>query len=63
MINRGIPVVVVSKLLGHSKPSVTLNIFAHCVSEHQYEAARVMEEIATPIAFELEEIPQDSENY
>ena len=63
MINRGIPVVVVSKLLGHSKPSVTLNIYAHCVSEYQYEAARVMEEIATPIAFELEEIPQDSENY
>jgi len=61
MLNRGIPIVVVSKMLGHSKPSVTLNIYAHCVSEYQYDAARVMEEIATPIAFELEEIPQDSD--
>ena len=60
MINRGIPIVVVSKMLGHSKPSVTLNIYAHCVSEYQYEAVRVMEEITTPIAFELEKIPQDS---
>ena len=29
MISNGIPVVVVSKILGHSKPSVTMNIYAH----------------------------------
>jgi len=54
MINRGIPIIVVSKILGHSKPSVTLNIYAHCVSDLQYEAAKVMEEITTPIAFNIE---------
>lgn len=54
MINRGIPIVVVSKILGHSKPGVTLNIYAHCVSDLQYEAAKVMEEITTPIAFNIE---------
>jgi hypothetical protein len=57
MINRGIPTVVVSKILGHSKPSVALNIYAHCISELQYEAAKIMEEIATPIAIEMNEFP------
>ncbi|MFH1446290.1 MAG: tyrosine-type recombinase/integrase [Chloroflexota bacterium] len=60
MINRGVPIIVVSKMLGHSKPSVTLNIYAHCVSEYQYEAARIMEEIATPLAIDLEELHQES---
>ena len=55
MINRGIPIVVVSKILGHSKPSVTLNIYAHCVSDLQYEAAKVMEEITTPIAIDMQD--------
>ena len=53
MINNGIPIVVVSKILGHSKPSVTLNIYSHCVSELQQEAAKVMEEITTPVEIEI----------
>lgn len=61
MINRGIPIVVVSKIMGHSKPSVTLNIYSHCVSELQYKAAQVMEEITTPIAFEMVEINSEIE--
>ena len=55
MIANGIPIVVVSRILGHSKPSVTLNIYAHCVSELQYEAAKVMKEITTPISINLHE--------
>lgn len=61
MINRGTPIVVVSKILGHSKPSVTLNIYARCVSKPQYEAAKVMEEITTPIAIDLNDITQKVE--
>jgi len=61
MINRGIPIVVVSKILGHSKPRVTLNFYAHCVSESQFKAAKVMEEITTPIAIDLKDIPQEIE--
>ena len=52
---------VVSKILGHSKPSVTLNIYARCVSKPQYEAAKVMEEITTPIAIDLNDITQKVE--
>ena len=56
MINHGVPIVVVSKILGHSKPSVTLNIYAHCITELQSEAAKIMEEITTSI-------PIDTDNF
>ena len=49
MLNHGVPVLVVSKILGHSKPSVTLNVYAHCLVDMQNEAASIMDEIVTPI--------------
>jgi integrase len=61
MINRGIDVVIVSKILGHSKPGVTLNIYAHCISDLQYEAAKVMEELTTPISIDLREFSKKQE--
>lgn len=45
MLNHGIPVIVVSKRLGHSKPSVTLDIYGHLYQEMQEEAARIMDEL------------------
>ena len=56
MISLGIPIVGVSKIFGHSIPSVTLNIYSHCVSEMPYKAAEVMEEIMSLIAIEMVEI-------
>ncbi len=53
MINHGIPITVVSKILGHSEPSVTLNIYAHCITEYQHEAAKVMDEITMPMAIDV----------
>ena len=32
MLNHGIPVIVVSGMLGHSKPSITLDIYGHCIT-------------------------------
>jgi integrase len=55
MISNGIPVLIVSKILGHSKPSVTMNIYAHASVEMQSEAANLMENLVTPIPFSLEE--------
>ncbi len=49
MLNNGIPVIVVSKILGHSKPSVTLDIYGHLFNEMQDEAARLMDELTTPV--------------
>lgn len=56
-MKRGIPIVAVSKIPGTSKPGVPFNINARCISELQYEAAKIMEEITTPIAIDMHEFP------
>ena len=53
MLNRGVPVIVVSKMLGHSKPSVTLDVYGHLYTDMQDGAAQVMEELVTPIRVEF----------
>ncbi len=49
MLKHGVQVLVVSKILGHSNPSVTLNTYAHSTLDMQSEAASIMDEIVTPI--------------
>lgn len=44
MLNRNIPVLTVSRILGHSKPSITLDVYGHLISGAQLEAARIMDE-------------------
>jgi integrase len=53
MISNGIPVLIVSKILGHSKPSVTMNIYAHASFEMQSEATQLMENLVTPIPISI----------
>ncbi len=53
LLNHGVPVIVVSKMLGHSKPSITLDIYGHVYDERQSEAARIMDDLVTPIQFVL----------
>jgi integrase len=53
MLNRGIPVIVVSKILGHSKPSITLDLYGHLYSEMQGEASRLMDELVSPVKVNL----------
>jgi len=38
-----------------------MNIYPHCVSESQFAAAKVMEEITTPIAIDLKDITRKVE--
>ena len=49
MLNHGVPALVVSKILGHSNPSITLSIYAHSTVDMQSMAAGVMDAIVTPI--------------
>ena len=49
MLNNGIPVIVVSKVLGHAKPSITLDIYGHLYNEMQGEVARLMDELVSPV--------------
>jgi len=56
LLNNGVPVLVVSKILGHSKTSTTLDIYGHLIPVMQEEAAKIMDEIVTPIPVELGEM-------
>ena len=51
--NNGVPLIVVSRILGHAKPSITLDLYAHQYQEMQGEAAKIMDELVTPIKVEL----------
>lgn len=48
-LNHGIPVLIVSRRLGHSKPSITLDIYGHVIPSKQEEAAALMDELMSPI--------------
>jgi integrase len=45
MLNHGIPVLIASKRLGHSKPSVTIDIYGHLMPSKQEEAAQLMDNL------------------
>lgn len=53
MLNHGVPEIIVSKILGHAKPSSTMGIYGHLIHEMQEEAARVMDQLVTPIRLEI----------
>ncbi len=46
---------VVSKILGHSKTSVTLDTYGHIILEMQEDAARVMDDLVIPIKVDVRE--------
>jgi integrase len=56
MLNHGVPVLVVSKILGHSSPSVTLNIYAHSTLDMQSMAVSVMDKIISPIPVSIPQL-------
>ena len=45
MISKGIDIVTVSNLVGHSMPSTTINMYAHAVSERKASAVEVVGQI------------------
>ncbi|MFC2043130.1 tyrosine-type recombinase/integrase [Chloroflexota bacterium] len=54
MLIHGVPPIVVSRILGHSKPtSTTLDIYGHLYHEMLGEAAKIMDDLVTPIQVEF----------
>jgi integrase len=49
MLNHDIPVLVVSRMLGHSRPSITLDVYGHLIPSAQAYVAEKMDELITPI--------------
>lgn len=62
LLNYGVSALVVSKILGHSNPSITLSVYAHSTIDLQGTAANIMDEIVTPIPvnFQLYAIAPDA---
>jgi integrase len=56
MLTNHIPVLVVSKILGHAKPSTTLDLYGHLVADGQQQAARIIDELGTPIPVEIQPV-------
>jgi len=48
MLNHGIPVLIASKRLGHSKPSITIDVYGHLLPSKQEEAAELMDNLMSP---------------
>ena len=68
MLNKGIPVLVVARRLGHAKPSITLDIYGHLVPSMQTQAAELMDEVITPIRVQFKqktapELHQESDDF
>jgi integrase len=56
LLNQGVPVIAVSRRLGHSKPSITLDVYGHLINELDEESARIMDEKVIPIPVDLSTI-------
>lgn len=54
MLNHGIPVIVVSRRLGHANASITLNVYAHLIPDKQSEAAELIDDLIVPVPVELQ---------
>jgi integrase len=53
MLNHDIPVIVVSRRLGHAKPSITLDVYGHLIPSMQTEVAQKIDDLITPVAISM----------
>ena len=53
MLNNNVPVIVVSQRLGHSQPSITLDVYGHLIPSMQKQVADLMDQITTPLEIQL----------
>jgi integrase len=49
MLNHGIPLLIVSQRLGHSRPRITLDVYGHLIPSKQEEAAELMDDLLSPM--------------
>ncbi len=53
LLNNGVDLMKVSRRLGHSLPSTTLNHYGHMIPSHQDEGASLMDDLMTPMHMEI----------
>ncbi len=63
MLNRGIPPFVVSRILGHSKPSTTMDIYGHLIPIMHEGIGDQMDDWLTPIELKMgEEVEEEQDD-
>jgi hypothetical protein len=60
MLNHGVPAIIASRRLGHSRVSITLETYGHLIPELQGEAADLLDELVTPIGIKLHTTTHES---
>ena len=58
MLSHGIPPIIVAGMLGHSLV-ILMTTYAHYIPGTQDEAARVMDDILTPIPIDLRDLKRE----
>lgn len=56
LLNHKVPMIVVSRRLGHYKVSFTMDTYGHMIPEMQEEAAILIDNLITPVAIQLHPI-------
>jgi integrase len=55
LLNQDIPVITVSRRLGHARASITLDVYGHLIPSMQSEVAELIDELVTPVAVKLDQ--------
>jgi integrase len=55
LLNQGIPVITVSRRLGHAKASITLDVYGHLIPSMQNEVAEMIDDLVMPVAVQIDE--------
>ena len=55
MLNHDIPVMIVSRRLGHARASITSDVYGHLLPNMQDEAAEMIDDLVTPTEVKLKE--------
>ena len=59
LLNQGIPIITVSRRLGHARASITLDVYGHLIWTSQNEVAELIDDLLSPIAVQLEQKVED----
>jgi integrase len=55
LLNQGVPVIEVSRRLGHSRASITLDVYGHLIPGMQSEVADLIDELVMPVAIQIDQ--------
>ena len=55
LLNQGVPVIEVSRRLGHSRASITLDVYGHLIPGMQSEVAELIDALVTPVPIQIDQ--------